>query len=99
MKWETKNRINNINQLNQIRQKNRTLKNKPIEEPKEERVESEYNPQKFIEFCELQMGIKLHDYQKQFIEKIFNRDYYTLVIPRYNGYATLLGFLQRYLEE
>lgn len=32
MKWETKNRINNINQLNQTRQKNKVLKNKPIEE-------------------------------------------------------------------
>lgn len=39
MKWETKNRINNINQLNQNRQKNKLLKNKLVEEPKEERIE------------------------------------------------------------
>lgn len=38
MKWETKNRINNISQLNQNRQKNKLLKDKPIEEPKEERI-------------------------------------------------------------
>lgn len=94
MRWETKNRINNISQLNKTRQKNKELKNKPTEEIKEEVIEIEFNPQKFIEFYELQMNTELYDYQKQMIETMFNRDYCTLCIPRYNGYNELLKILK-----
>jgi|GEM_PF-5253956 len=78
MKWETKNRINNINQLNQNRQKNKLLKDKPIEEPKEERVETsnpmfnldtEIGRAFLLDLLLDDYNIKLSDWQKEVIIK------------------------------
>jgi len=84
MKWETQNRINNINQLNQTRQKNKLLKNKPVEEPKEERTE-ESNPlfnldteigrDFFIEELEKNFNVKLYTYEKKFFKSILKYTY------------------------
>lgn len=76
MKWETKNRINNINQLNQTRQKNKLLKNKPIEEPKEERIEDEFGKQvdKYIELLEKCQDIELSTYQMVLSKLLYGED-------------------------
>lgn len=71
MKWETKNRINNINQLNKTRQKN-----KPIEEPKEEKIEDEFTKQvdKYIELLEKCQDIELSTYQMVLSKLLYGED-------------------------
>lgn len=72
MRWETKNRINNISQLNKTRQKNKELKNKPIEEIKEESIDDKYND--IIMYAEEVLGAKLLQHQKDLIRKLCYKD-------------------------
>jgi len=76
MKWETQNRINNINQLNQTRQRNKILKNKPIEESKEEKIEDNYAKQvdKYIELLEKCQDIELSTYQIVLLKLLYGEN-------------------------
>lgn len=95
MKWETKNKINNISQLNQTRQKNKELKNKPIEKViQEESIETTFDYDKFIKFYESKINIKLTSGQIGMLKRVL-KDYIVINMPMHIGYKELLRFLYR----